>query len=124
MNLLRDHIHLAGRTAEMSGTWYYPPTVLDEDGYLWGSCADHLDRMFENRAAMRYYYKSVQPDAPVPLIGRKEHVAVAVAFVENLITYYQPLLAVDGLRHELRIQAVALINEAKVLLNFLTSMRP
>lgn len=122
MDALKDYIHLAGYYSE-SGVWYYPPLILDEHGYLWGSCADHLDRMFENRMAMRYYYRSVQPDAPISVLGRRTHVTVALDFVDNLVTYYQPLMSAERLPHELKIQAVALLSEAKVLCNFLRSLR-
>lgn len=60
VNSLLDNVHLSGTVSY--GTWYYPPTVLDEDGRLWGSSADHLDRVLENRKVLRCYYRSVLYD--------------------------------------------------------------
>lgn len=125
VNLLRDNIRLAGTRA--GAVWYYPPTVLDEHGRLWGSRADHLDRMLENRAALRLYYRSLQPDAPAPaLLGRAGHVAAVEAFVAAVLAYYRPLLTVaDGLLPgDLAAQTVALLAEANALYNVVLAMRP
>lgn len=124
-NLLRDNVHRAG-TRDGSGVWYYPPTVLDVDGRLWGTVSDHLDRVLENRAAVRRYYGSLQPDAPAPLLlNRAGHVAVIESFAADLLTYYRPLLSVvDGMSADLANQTVVLLTEANVLYNIALAMRP
>jgi len=127
VNLLRDNVRLAGTTGTgVGGPWYYPPTVVDEDGRLWGSCADHMERVLENRTAIRHYYRSLQPDAPAPsLLSRAGHVAVIEAFAADLLAYYGPLLAVvDPLRSDLGAQTVVLLAEANVLYNIVLAMRP
>lgn len=124
VNLLRDNIHLAGTRS--GGVWYCPPTVLDEDGRLWGSYDDHVDRMLENRTDIRRYYRSLQPDAPVPaVLGRSGHMAAVEAFVVDVLAYYRPLLAVvDGLRDDLAAQTVVMLAEANALYNVVLAMRP
>lgn len=129
LNLLRDNAHLAGRTGGGGAalTWYYPPTVLDENGRLWGDCADHLDRVLENRTAVRHYYRSLLPDAPVPaLLGRGGHVAAVESFAADLLAYYRPLAtaAVASASADLIAQAVVLMSEANVLYNIALAMRP
>ncbi|XP_022165560.1 uncharacterized protein LOC111030401 [Myzus persicae] len=127
VNLLRDNVRLAGMTgAGVGGPWYYPPTVVDEDGRLWGSCADHMERVLDNRTAVRHYYRSLQPDAPAPpLLSRADHVAVIETFAADLLAYYRPLLAVvDPLRSDLGAQTVVLLAEANVLYNIVLAMRP
>lgn len=127
VNLLRDNVRLAGTTGVgVGGPWYYPPTAVDEDGRLWGSCADHLKRVLENRMAVRHYYRSLQPDAPAPsLLSRTGHVAVVEAFAADLLAYYRPLLAaVDPPRSDLGAQTVVLLAEANVLYNIVLAMRP
>ncbi|CAH1720514.1 uncharacterized protein LOC114126689 [Aphis gossypii] len=127
VNLLRDNVRLAGTTGVgVGGPWYYPPTAVDEDGRLWGSCADHLKRVLENRMAIRHYYRSLQPDAPAPpLLSRAGHVAVIEAFAADLLAYYRPLLAaVDPRRSDLGAQTVVLLAEANVLYNIVLAMRP
>lgn len=125
VNLLRDNIHKAG-TRDSSGVWYYPPTMLDVDGRLWGTVADHLDRVLENRMAMRWYYASLQPDAPAPLLlNRAVHVAVIESFAADLLNYYRPLLsATEEIRSDLVTQTVLLLTEANALYNIALAMRP
>ncbi|XP_025425977.1 uncharacterized protein LOC112694651 [Sipha flava] len=122
VNMLRDNVHLAGTVYR--GTWYYPPTVLDENGRLWGSYTDHLDRVLKNRMLLRYCYRSLQPDAPVPvLLDRTGHVAMVEAFTADLMTYYRPLLTVvDALRTDLGAQTVCLVAEANILYNIASAM--
>lgn len=123
VNLLRYNLHMAG-TCDAGSTWYYPPTVLDEDGRLWGSSVDHLNRVLENRAVIRHYYRSLLPDAPAPpLLGRAGHVVAVQSFAADLLTYYQPLLdKVDGYSTDLGAQTVFLMAEAKVLYNVALAM--
>lgn len=127
VNSLRDNVHLAGTGGD--GVWYYPPTVLDENGRLWGSYADHADRVLENRAALRCYYRSLQPDAPVPSPphGRAGHVAAIETFVTDLLAYYRPLMATAAAAEvpsELIAQAAVLLAETNVLYNVVLAMRP
>lgn len=123
LNMLRENVHTAGTWS--GGVWHYPPTVLDEDGRLWGSYADHLDRMLENRKIVRLYYRSLQPDAPTPLLGWASHVAVVEAFVAVRLEFYRPLLSVvDRLRSDLAAQVVLLVSEFNVLYNVVLAMRP
>lgn len=125
VNSLRDNVHLAGTG---DGVWYYPPTVLDENGRLWGSYADHADRVLENRAALRCYYRSLQPDAPVPPPpqGRAGHVVAVETFATDLLAYYRPLMAATAAAAppELIAQTAVLLAETKVLYDVVSAMRP
>lgn len=122
--LLRENIHSAGTWID--GVWQYPPSILNEDGRLWGTYADHLDRTLENRKIVRLYYRSLQSDLPEPpLLGWAGHVAVIEAFVTVLLEYYRPVLpVVDQLRSDLAAQVVLLNKEASVLYNVVLAMRP
>ncbi|XP_025414532.1 uncharacterized protein LOC112686468 [Sipha flava] len=122
VNMLRDNIHLAGTVNR--GTWYYPPTVLDENGRLWGNYDDHFDRVIKNRKLVRYLYRSLQPDAPVPLLlGRAGHLATVKEFATNMMTYYRPLLtSVNVLCSHLGAQAVFLVAEADILYKIASTM--
>lgn len=125
LNSLRDNVHLAGRTGS-GGTWYYPPTVLDEDGRLWGDHADHADRVLENRTALRHCYRSLLPDAPAPaLLGRAGHVAAVESFVAILLVYYQPLATASPhvVPADLIAHTAVLLAEANVLYNIALAMR-
>lgn len=127
VNSLRDNLHLAGTGDVVGGVWYYPPTVLDENGRLWGSYVDHANRVLENRAALRCYYRSLQPDAPVPPPpqGRDGHVAAVETFVTELLAYYRPLIAAPAaVPSELIAQTSVLLAEANVLYNVVLAMRP
>lgn len=128
VNSLRDNVHLAGTGDGVGGVWYYPPTVLDENGRLWGSYADHADRVLENRAALRCYYRSLQPDAPVPAPphGRAGHVAAVETFVTDLLAYYRPLMAATAVAVPLELiaQTSVLLAETNVLYNVVLAMRP
>lgn len=126
LNALRDYARLAGRTGGGGGTWYYPPTVLDEDGRLWGGRADHMDRVRENRTAVRHYYRSLLPDAPAPaLLGRAGHAAAVESFAAVVLAYYGPLAAASpgAVPADLVAQAAVLLAEANVLYNIALAMR-
>lgn len=123
LDLLRDNVHLAGTGTDAA--WYYPPTLLDENGRLWGCIDEHLDRVYENRVALRLYYRSLQSDAPVPaLLGRSGLLAVVETFTAGLLSYYRPLQSTTAMvREGLTDQVAVLLAEANALHNVALTMR-
>lgn len=122
-NYFNVNIEFAGTTG-LDHMWYYPPTILDDNGQLWGTIGEHLERIHENRMALKYYYWTLQPDVPMAqLFGWVGHLAAIEAFINSLLTFYTPLLAADHIHNELSSQVEFLLTETNMMHNVLLALR-